>query len=328
MASASAVPRHDEDVLLRVEHLVVEHRLGGGRTVHAVSDVSFELRAGETLGLVGESGCGKTTIGRAIVAHPPPTSGRVWFDGEELTALDQRALRRARSKLHVIFQDPRSSLNPRRKVGDIVNEGPTIQRWPADGGETVDEMLEVVGLDPERARNRRPHEFSGGECQRIAIARALMLKPKLLICDEAVSALDVSVRAQILNLLEDTKARYELTILFIAHDLAVVKNISDRVAVMYLGKLCEIAPADALYETPAHPYTQALLEAVPLADPDAPVGKPVISGELPSPLDPPSGCRFRTRCPLAMRRCAVEDPEMREIAPGHSVACHAVSPVQ
>jgi peptide/nickel transport system ATP-binding protein len=322
-APGTAQLRDGEDVLLRVEHVAVEHRLPGSGVVHAVSDVSFDVKPGETLGLVGESGCGKSTIGRAIVAYPPPSAGSVWFDGEELPTLAPRQLRRARAKLQMIFQDPRSSLNPRRKVGRIVAEGPAT--WGAAHGDNakVDEMLEAVGLDPDVARDRRPHEFSGGQCQRIAIARALMLEPKLLICDEPVSALDVSVQAQILNLLEEMKARYALTMLFIAHDLAVVKSISDRVAVMYLGKLCELAPVERLYEAPAHPYTRALLEAVPVPDPEVPIEPVAIRGELPSPLNPPSGCRFRTRCPLASARCAAEEPRMRDIGGGHFVACHA-----
>jgi peptide/nickel transport system ATP-binding protein len=249
----------------------------------------------------------------------------VQFDGVELTQLQGDALRRTRPRMQMIFQDPISSLNPRRKVGDIVAEGLDI--WgvgdEASRRARVDEMLGAVGLDPDTSRNRRPHEFSGGQCQRISIARAVVTDPKLIICDEPVSALDVSVQAQILNLLEEMKQRYDLTMLFIAHDLAVVKNVSDRVAVMYLGKLCEVSPPDQLYEQPAHPYTAALLAAIPVPDPSSPPDDArVLGGETPSNLDPPSGCRFRTRCPKAQARCADEEPVMRAVAPGQYVACH------
>jgi peptide/nickel transport system ATP-binding protein len=259
---------------------------------------------------------------------PRPTAGRVLFRGEDLTALKGKELRRTRPALQMIFQDPISSLNPRRKVGDIIAEPMKI--WKSGNEATreakVREVLEAVGIDPDAAMGRRPHQFSGGQCQRISIARALMLDPKVIICDEPVSALDVSVQAQILNLLEDMKARYGLTLLFIAHDLAVVKNVSDRVAVMYLGKLCEYAAPDELYEQPAHPYTAALLASIPVPNPDVPEqehgGISGIGGELPSPLDPPSGCRFRTRCPRAQEKCALDEPQMREVAGGHFVACH------
>lgn len=309
------------DVALAVEHLVVEFPTARG-TVHAVSDVSFELLRGETLGLVGESGCGKSTVARAIMQVPRPTSGRVVFEGRDLTALDGAELRRTRPRLQMIYQDPISSLNPRRKVRDIVAEGLAI--WGGyDGRDAiVSQVMRDVGLDPDAAGDRRPHEFSGGQCQRICIARSLVLAPTVLICDEPVSALDVSVQSQILNLLEETKARYDLTLLFIAHDLAVVKNVSDRVAVMYLGKLCEIGPSEQVYERPSHPYTRALMAAVPEPDPDVPLGDEVLHGDLPSPISPPSGCRFRTRCPIAIERCALEEPLLREVAPGHAVACH------
>jgi peptide/nickel transport system ATP-binding protein len=311
--------------LLRVEDLVVEFPAGGGAKVHAVSGISLDVLEGETLGLVGESGCGKSTTGRAIMQLPKPTGGRVAFDGKELTSLSAGDLRQTRPQLQMIFQDPISSLNPRRTVADIVAEPLVI--WKKGNDESrrqlVRDTLETVGLDPDAALNRRPHEFSGGQCQRISIARSLVLDPKLIICDEPVSALDVSVQAQILNLLEDMKARYGLTLVFIAHDLAVVKNISDRVAVMYLGKLCEVAPSDDLYAHPAHPYTAALMAAIPVPDPLAPVqAKGTLQGELPSPIDPPSGCRFRTRCPNARARCAEEEPQLREVAPGQFVACH------
>jgi peptide/nickel transport system ATP-binding protein len=316
--------RPDSAMLLRVEDLVVEFRSHGG-TVKAVSGISFDLASGETLGLVGESGCGKSTAGRAVMQLPRPTSGRVHFDGVELTELKGDALRQTRPRMQMIFQDPISSLNPRRKVGDIVAEG--LEIWSV--GDTasrrakVDEMLGAVGLDPDTARGRRPHEFSGGQCQRISIARAVITDPKLIICDEPVSALDVSVQAQILNLLEEMKQRYKLTMLFIAHDLAVVKNVSDRVAVMYLGKLCEIGGPDQLYARPAHPYTAALLAAIPVPDPSSPPDDTrVLGGEIPSNVNPPSGCRFRTRCPKAQARCAEEEPQVRNIGPDQFVACH------
>jgi peptide/nickel transport system ATP-binding protein len=314
----------EADVLLRVEDLVVEFPAAGGRKVHAVSGVSFDLKEGETLGLVGESGCGKSTTGRAVMQLPSPTAGSVRLEGVELTDLSGEDLRRVRTRLQMIFQDPISSLNPRRKVRDIVAEGPSI--WGDGAGpfsaERIDQILEAVGLDPVVVGDRRPHQFSGGQCQRICIARALVMDPKILICDEPVSALDVSVQAQILNLLEDMKARYGLTMVFIAHDLAVVKNVSDRVVVMYLGKICEVGPPDALYAEPLHPYTRLLLASIPEPDPDKPVSGERIEGDLPSPVDPPSGCRFRTRCPRASARCETEEPVLRELRAGHFVACH------
>jgi peptide/nickel transport system ATP-binding protein len=318
--------RSTDDVLLRVEDLTVEFPAGAGRKVHAVSGISLDVVKGETLGLVGESGCGKSTTGRAIVQLPPPTSGQVHFGGHDLTRLGAREMRRVRPELQLIFQDPISSLNPRRRVGDIVAE--PLRVWhrgdESTRRRTVDDVLSNVGLDPDVARDKRPHQFSGGQCQRISIARALVLDPKILICDEPVSALDVSVQAQIINLLEDMKARYGLTMIFIAHDLAVVKNVSDRVVVMYLGKLCEVAPPSGLYTRPAHPYTAALLSAIPVPDPTATVKDTTAGGELPSPLDPPSGCRFRTRCPRAQARCADEEPVLRPVigSPDHFVACH------
>ena len=313
----------DAEVVLRVENVVVEFKSGHQR-VHAVSGVSFDVHKGETLGLVGESGCGKSTVGRTIAQVQPPTSGRVSYRGQDLGALSNRELRAVRTKLQMIFQDPISSLNPRRRVRDIVAEPLVIWKrgTKAEQTERVRSMLESVGIDPESASDRRPLEFSGGQCQRISIARALMTEPELLICDEPVSALDVSIQAQILNLLADLRARFDLTMLFIAHDLAVVKNVSDRVAVMYLGKLVEIAGSDELYRSPAHPYTEALLAAIPEPDPDIRSDRPPLTGELPSPLNPPSGCRFRTRCPYAKERCAAEEPLLREIAPRHWVACH------
>jgi peptide/nickel transport system ATP-binding protein len=308
--------------LLTVRGLRVEYGRGR-RQVQAVSGIDLDVRAGETLGLVGESGCGKSSAARAIVQVERTAAGSVVFDGVDLTALRRRRRREARMAMQMVFQDPVSSLNPRRRVRDIVAEPLDIWRrgTRAERDHAVATMLEAVGLDPAVAGGRRPSEFSGGQCQRISIARALVMEPKLLVCDEIVSALDVSVQAQILNLLEDLKARYGLTVLFIAHDLAVVKNVSDRVAVMYLGMVCEIAPADALYRRPAHHYTAALVGSAVDPDPDAPRATP-LGGEPPSPIDPPSGCRFRTRCPRAEARCAAEVPVLREVAPGQAVACH------
>jgi oligopeptide/dipeptide ABC transporter ATP-binding protein len=472
--SGEAHLRPANETMLRAEHLVVEFPIGrSGAKVHAVSDISLDVRAGETLGLVGESGCGKSTTGKALMQLPRPTSGAVLYEGRDLTQLNGGELRRVRPEVQMIFQDPISSLNPRRRVGDIVSEPlriwasdqnrpgpmvaasrrllmmdawvrwagaglvlvawilgalvpylanddetglpgfwdaispsggtlmingiflgmaayglstlvrdrvPQVRRWLgalaginllflllAVGGRgttlslvvwavgtllsgvswlltllgparadwagmaevrkehdrIVRRVLEDVGLDPDAAMGRRPHEFSGGQCQRICIARALVLDPKVIICDEPVSALDVSVQAQILNLLEDMKARYDLTLVFIAHDLAVVKNVSDRVAVMYLGKVCEVASPDDLYDNPAHPYTAALLSSIPVPDPTQRPGTgSALTGELPSPVDPPSGCRFRTRCPRAEDRCAVDEPVIRPVGDNHFVACH------
>jgi peptide/nickel transport system ATP-binding protein len=323
--SGTAHLRPADEVLLQVTDLVVEFPASKGRTVKAVSGISFDLAPGETLGLVGESGCGKSTTGRAILQLPKPTGGSVVLDGEDLASLDDEAMRQRRTKLQMIFQDPISSLNPRRMIGEVVAE--PLNVWgPKDKGEQwniVARILDQVGVDPGPARYKRPHEFSGGQCQRISIARALVMDPQLIICDEPVSALDVSIQAQILNLLDDLKAQHGLTLVFIAHDLAVVKNISDRVAVMYLGKMCEISEADELYSTPAHPYTELLLGSSPVPDPTVDVDDVrVIEGELPSPLAPPSGCRFRTRCPLADEICAVEEPLMRRVGDDHFVACH------
>jgi len=309
--------------LLQVDNLVVEFSVGG-KKVHAVSDVSLTVGRGETLGLVGESGCGKSTFGRAVLQLIRPQSGTVKFDGTDLTRLDGSALRLMRRRLQLIFQDPIASLNPRRKVGDIVAE-PLVITGVADREERlrrVRAVLGAVGLDPDLVMERLPHEFSGGQCQRICIARALILEPELVICDEPVSALDVSVRAQILNLLEDMKRRYGLTLLFIAHDLAVVKAVSDRIAVMYLGRLCEVGATEQVYARPAHPYTALLLEAIPVPDPSVRPAINVPIGEPPSPISPPSGCRFRTRCPRADQRCAAEVPQLRKMPNGQVAACH------
>jgi peptide/nickel transport system ATP-binding protein len=326
--SGTAHLRAPEAALLRAEDLTVEFPVGHkGVKVHAVSGISLDVLEGETLGLVGESGCGKSTTGRALMQLPRPTSGRVLFEGRDLTQLSGDEMRKVRPSMQLIFQDPISSLNPRRKVGDIIAEPLRIWGRGDDAAQTklVDEVLEAVGLDPAVARDKRPHQFSGGQCQRICIARALVLDPKVVICDEPVSALDVSVQAQILNLLEEMKKRYGITLVFIAHDLAVVKNVSDRIVVMYLGKLCEVAPPDGLYTRPAHPYTAALLSAIPVPDPKATAHVPsALAGELPSPMAPPSGCRFRTRCPRAEARCAEEEPVLRPVlgSSDHFVACH------
>jgi peptide/nickel transport system ATP-binding protein len=321
--------RGDADVVLRAEDLVVDYR-AGRRRVHAVSGISLDARVGETVGLVGESGCGKSSTGRAIMQLPPPTSGSVVLDGQDLTRLRGESLRRTRTRLQMIFQDPKSSLNPSRTVRDLVAEG--LRIWPpADAGGSrssrdqavrrrVDEVLDAVGLDPDAVGDRHPHQLSGGQCQRVCVARALVLSPAVLVCDEPVSALDVSVQAQILNLLEQMKQQYSLTLLFIAHDLAVVKHVSDRVVVMYLGKVCEVASPDALYGRPAHPYTRLLLDAIP--SPAAVDTTVRATGDLPSPLSPPSGCRFRTRCPRAAAICAAEEPMLRDVDSDHFAACH------
>lgn len=318
--------RKNDDPVLSVRNLVVEFPAGRHQKVHAVSNISFDLLPGETLGIVGESGCGKSTAGRAVMQLPAPKSGNVELDGTELTTLGPTALRKIRAKMQMIMQDPISSLNPRRKVKHLVTEGPRM--WGRQDKEALEkrgrELLSAVGLDPDMVWERLPGELSGGQCQRVCIARAMMLEPKLLICDEPVSSLDVSVQAQILNLLEDTKKEFDLTMIFVAHNMAVVKNISDRVMVMYLGKVCEIAPSRNMENQARHPYTRLLLSSVP--DPDVHRGEaettPMIEGDLPSPLNPPSGCRFRTRCPMATELCASDEPILREVADEHFVACH------
>jgi len=316
--------RELNDAVLQVRDLEVIFGSGRAPRVQAVSGVSFDIARGETLGIVGESGCGKSTTGRAIMQMPPATAGSVLFEGDDLGAMSPSELRLARTRVQMIFQDPISSLNPRRRVRDSVAE--PLDIWsrgtPAERRQVVDDILADVGIDPEQAAVARPHEFSGGQCQRISIARALVLSPTLLICDEPVSALDVSVQAQVLNLLEDLKARYSLTMMFIAHDLAVVKNISDRVAVMYLGRLCEIAPSRELYAHPAHHYTRVLLDSIPVPDPEVIAVGHELVGDLPSPVDPPSGCRFHTRCPAADDQCRTEEPVMRAVGEDHYVACH------
>ncbi len=315
----NAMLRNDDDVVLRVKNLVMEFAGQRGAVVQAVSDVSFDVVEGETLGIVGESGCGKSTTARAVLQMPDPTSGEVIYAGEDLTDLDAETLRERRTDLQMIFQDPISALNPRRSVWDIISEG--VEIWGTHGTWTdarLTELLESVGIDPQY-KDRKPFQFSGGQSQRIGIARALALDPRVLICDEPVSALDVSVQAQILNLLDDLKHEHDLTMLFISHDLAVVRNVSDRVLVMYLGRVAEVGDADSIFNNPVHPYTQVLLSAVPgsgIADDGS------LSGELPSPLDPPTGCRFHTRCSYASDICKQTVPEFEQYGPDHWAACH------
>jgi oligopeptide transport system ATP-binding protein len=316
--------------LLQVKNLVKRFPVRGGLLkrvrdhVHAVDGVSFDLEAGETLGVVGESGCGKSTTGRCILRLIEPSSGEVWFEGRNVTALDKASLRAVARDMQIIFQDPYASLNPRMTVGAIVGEGLVIHGLAASAKEIEDrvaKLLQTVGLSPDYMR-RYPHEFSGGQRQRIGIARALALNPKLVICDEAVSALDVSIQAQVINLLEDLQQQFKLTYLFIAHDLSVVEHISRRVAVMYLGRIVEIAPSRGLYTSPKHPYTEALLSAVPIPDPTVKRKRIVLQGDVPSPIHPPSGCHFHPRCPRAQAQCKSEAPVLRELAPGHLAACH------
>jgi len=372
--SGKAHLRDRSDVLLRVEDLVVEFPVDRTSVVNAVSGISFDVAKGETLGLVGESGCGKSTTAKAVIQIPRPTSGVVDFKGTDLNTLDDAELRAMRSEIQMIFQDPIASLNPRRTVRRIVSEGlvvsnTTVSRpgwamlgvglvllvvalftslWllvpaaalvgagaftilrgvyrPNIGGFSdarVDEIIRAVGLDPVEAAKRRPHEYSGGQCQRVSVARTLVLDPEIVICDEPVSALDVSVQAQILNMLEDMKERYGITLVFISHDLSVVRNVSDRLAVMYLGKMCEIGDGDLIYANPAHPYTQVLLAALPdPTNPHAGVAD-ALDVELPSPINPPSGCRFRTRCPRAEAICAEQEPQITQVGDADQwVACH------
>ena len=310
--------------VLRVEDLVVEFALSKKTIVKAVSGISLDLIEGETLSVVGESGCGKSTLGKAILQLIPTTSGSVVFGGSDLTKLDKDAVRNLRPKMQMIFQDPISSLDPRFTVKQLVAE--PLEIWSRGSSDErafkVDDLLNSVGIDPTIAGDRKAYEFSGGQCQRISIARSLALEPTLLICDEPVSALDVSIQAQILNLLQDMKERYGLTMMFISHDLSVVKAISTRILVMYLGKVCEIATPDSLYDSPKHHYTHALVGSVPIPDPTKKINQVLLEGEPPSTVDPPSGCRFRTRCPAATELCATEEPQLREMGGGNFVACH------
>ncbi len=317
----------DDAPLVEVEDVVKHFPAGFGQVVHAVEGVSFQIRRGETLGLVGESGCGKSTLGRLVAQLLPLTAGRVRFEGQELSAMRGEKLRAMRRNLQMIFQDPYSSLDPRMTVGDIIAEPLDNFRMirPGQRVSRVRELLHVVGLNPNFV-NRYPHEFSGGQRQRIGIARALALEPKLIVCDEPISALDVSIQAQIINLLEQLQQEFDLTYLFIAHDLSVVKHISDRVMVMYLGRIVEVSDSANIYDTPRHPYTKALLSAIPVPDPRVESKRRLVElkGEIPSPISPPGGCRFHPRCPIAEVPgiCSEVDPPLEEKLPGHVAACH------
>jgi len=318
----------DRDVLVRVEGLKKYYPVRGGLLrrvvdwVQAVDDISFEIYAGETLGLVGESGCGKTTVGRTILNLIEPTAGEVFFEGQPVFEADKRELKALRREMQIIFQDPYSSLDPRMSIEASLGEGLKIHKIgdPASRYDKVIELLRKVGLEEYHA-HRFPHEFSGGQRQRIGIAGALALEPKFIVCDEPVSALDVSIQSQVLNLLKDLQEEFGLAYLFIAHNLSVVEHVSDRVAVMYLGKIVELADREALFENPLHPYTQALMSAVPVPDPEASRERIILEGDVPSPLDPPSGCRFHPRCPVAKEICAREEPEFKQLTPETRVAC-------
>lgn len=321
MTSAAVTNKEQRllDVRNLVKHFPVEN---SDDVVQAVDDVSFSILPGETLGLVGESGCGKSTVGRCLLRLQEPTGGEILFEGKNIVELNNDDLRALRREMQIIFQDPYASLNPRLSILSIVSEPLKIHRIAnkTERRDRVADLLGKVGLDPAYM-NRYPHEFSGGQRQRIGIARALALNPKLIVCDEPVSALDVSVQAQVVNLLQDLQSEFGLTYLFISHGLAVVEHISNRVAVMYLGKIVEVADAEELYKNPLHPYTKALLSAIPVPDPKQKRNRIVLHGDVPTPINPPSGCRFRTRCPIAIDACAEIVPELREIVPGHTAAC-------
>lgn len=316
-----------QETLLEIKELKKYFNLGHGRVLKAVDHVSLQVKKGETLGLVGESGCGKSTLGRTIVRLYEPTSGSLIFNGEDITRLGASRLQPVRRNLQMIFQDPYASLNPRMTVGDIIGEPLDINRLAAgkERSQRIQELLKLVGLNPEHA-NRFPHEFSGGQRQRIGIARALAVEPKLIVCDEPISALDVSIQAQVVNLLKDLQDRLGLTYLFIAHDLSMVQYISDRVAVMYLGQIVELANSFDLYENPQHPYTRALMASIPIADPDISTQKEgvALQGDVTGAIDPGPGCRFAPRCPMARDICRQQEPVTREIKPGHIVACHII----
>jgi oligopeptide transport system ATP-binding protein len=312
--------------LLEVNNLTKFFNVGGGNQLKAVNDISFQLKKGETLGLVGESGCGKSTAGRTILRLYEPTRGAVTFEGTNIYHLGGSKMKALRRNMQMIFQDPYASLNPRMTVTDIVGEALDVHRLAGSRSERkkrVEQLLDLVGLNPDHA-TRYPHEFSGGQRQRIGIARALAVDPKFIVCDEPISALDVSIQAQVVNLLMKLQKQFGLTYLFIAHDLAMVKHISDRVAVMYLGKMVELTTSEELYANPMHPYTQALLSAIPIPDPEVEATREriVLKGDIPSPIHPPSGCHFRTRCPIATEKCAKEEPAFIEMKPGHWTACH------
>jgi oligopeptide/dipeptide ABC transporter ATP-binding protein len=314
--------------LLRLQGASKSFHIGGGlfgrgRALRAVDDVDLELGAGETVGLVGESGCGKSTLARLVLRLIEADAGEIWFEDQEIRRLPKAALRELRRDMQIIFQDPYASLNPRMTVGDTIGEGLLIHGLAnrRECGPRVAELLEIVGLRPAHA-TRYPHEFSGGQRQRVGIARALALEPKLIVADEPVSSLDVSIQAQILNLLLDLQARFGIAYLFISHDLRVVRHLSDRVAVMYLGRIVELAAAEGLYQNPQHPYTEALLSAVPVPEPGAGRERILLQGDVPSPIDPPSGCPFHPRCARAVERCVSETPELREVGAGHFSACH------
>jgi oligopeptide/dipeptide ABC transporter ATP-binding protein len=326
MTANNSAPSNN--ILLDVHNLVKYYPVRSGvlqrvtAQVKAVDGVSFQVRAGETLGMVGESGCGKTTVGRTILRLIPPTSGRVTFDGEDVLGANRSQLKQLRRHMQIIFQDPVSSLDPRIPVGESIAEGLRAfgMRSAHQRNAAVMDTLQRVGLEPYHAR-RYPHEFSGGQRQRIGIARAIALRPELIVCDEPVSALDVSIQAQVLNLLMDLQRDFNLAYLFIAHNMGVIKHISQRVAVMYLGKLVELADQETLFDEPLHPYTQALMSAIPVPDPKLKRQRIILPGDVPSPLDPPGGCRFHPRCPVAIARCSNEEPPLEELKPGHWAAC-------